>query len=110
MGQQLVQNFQDHCERDLLELKGLIMLDVQVCMTIDNLHERRSGCSSIRLAPNISLLAKVQGLCNFITDVGVLKAHAADLRHEKVHTAKSYTAAPLSARSRHSVATEASVA
>ncbi len=86
------------------------MLDVQVCMTIDNLHERRSGCSSIRLAPNISLLAKVQGLCNFITDVGVLKTQAADLRHEKAHTAKSYTAAPLSARSRHSVATVASVA
>ncbi len=41
--------------------KGLIMLDVQVCMTIDNLHERRSGCSSIRLAPNVSLQAKVQG-------------------------------------------------
>ena len=76
-------------------------------MTIDNLHERRSSCSSIRLAPNVSLQAKIQALCNFIADVGALKAQAADPRHEKAHTAKSYTAAPLSARSRRSVGTVA---
>ena len=80
------------------------LLYLQVYMTIDNLHERRSGCSSIRLAPNISLLAKIQGLCNFITDVGALRAPAADFRHEKMHTVKSYPVAPLSARSRQSVA------
>lgn len=73
-------------------------------MTIDNLHERVCGCSSIRQAPNISLLAKIQVLSNLIRDVCVLKLAPADARHEKAQTARSYTAAPLSARSRQSVA------
>ena len=76
-------------------------------MTIDNLHERRSGCSSIKLAPSVSLPTKIQGLCNFITDVGALKAQTADVRHDKLHNVKSYPAAPLSARSRLSVGTVA---
>ena len=74
-------------------------------MTIDNLHERLCSCSSIRLPPHMSLPAKVQALGSFISDVGALKAQAAELRHEKAHSVKSYTAAPLSARSRQSVAT-----
>ena len=72
-------------------------------MTIGNLHARVCEVSSIKHGTNIGLLAKAQVLCNFITDVGALKGSAADPRHEKARPAKSYTAAPLSARSRQSV-------
>ena len=72
-------------------------------MTVDNLHARVCEVSSIKHGAHIGLLAKAQVLRNFITDVGALKGSAADPRHEKPQAAKSYTAAPMSARSRQSV-------
>ncbi len=72
-------------------------------MSIDNLHARMCEVSSIRHVSNTGLLAKAQVLCNFLMDVGSLKAPAADPRHEKAQAAKSCTTAQLSARSRQSV-------
>ena len=58
-------------------------------MTIDNLYERVCSISTIRHASNTGLLAKLQVVCNFITDVGPLEGSMA-AQSGKPQTAKSF--------------------
>ena len=72
-------------------------------MTIDNLYEQVCSVSTIKHAPNTGLLAKLQVVCNFITDVGLLEGSVADAQDGKPQTARSHAKAPPSVRSRMSV-------